>query len=140
MEPPGLPPTGIEQHINKMCLTAKSARFTELGNTAVRHYNDFTVNTRPGGKKMAALSPLELEVARLIISTLNLEGIVPEEIDPEAPLFGEGLGLDSIDALELALAISSTYGFQLRSDDADNTRIFASLRALSRHIEQRRTR
>ncbi|MFO1429420.1 MAG: phosphopantetheine-binding protein [Candidatus Competibacteraceae bacterium] len=89
---------------------------------------------------MAALSPLELEVARLIISTLNLKGIVPEEIDPEAPLFGEGLGLDSIDALELALAISSTYGFQLRSDDADNARIFASLRALSQHIEQRRTR
>jgi len=89
---------------------------------------------------MAALSPLELEVARLIISTLNLEGVVAEDIDPDAPLFGEGLGLDSIDALELALAISNTYGFQLRSDDTDNARIFASLRALSQHIEQRRTR
>ncbi len=89
---------------------------------------------------MAALSPLELEVARLIISTLNLEGIAPEDLDPEAPLFGEGLGLDSIDALELALAISNTYGFQLRSDDTDNARIFASLRALSQHIEQRRIR
>ena len=89
---------------------------------------------------MAALSPLELEVAHLIISTLNLEDIAAEDIDPEAPLFGEGLGLDSIDALELALAISNTYGFQLRSDDTDNARIFASLRALSQHIEQRRTR
>ena len=89
---------------------------------------------------MATLSPLELEVARLIISTLNLEDIAAADIDPEAPLFGEGLGLDSIDALELALAISNTYGFQLRSDDTDNARIFASLRALSQHIEQRRTR
>ncbi len=89
---------------------------------------------------MAALSPLELEVARLIISTLNLEGVVAEDIDPDAPLFGDGLGLDSIDALELALAISNTYGFQLRSDDTDNARIFASLRALSQHIEQRRAR
>lgn len=89
---------------------------------------------------MAALSPLELEVAHLIISTLNLEGIAPEDIDPDAPLFGEGLGLDSIDALELALAISNRYGFQLRSDDTDNARIFASLRALSQHIEQRRIR
>lgn len=89
---------------------------------------------------MAALSPNELEVARLIVSTLNLEDVSPEEIEPEAPLFGEGLGLDSIDALELALAISNAYGFQLRSDDADNRRIFASLRALTRHIEQHRTR
>ncbi len=89
---------------------------------------------------MAMLAPLELEVARLIIGALNLEGIAAKDIDPEAPLFGEGLGLDSIDALELALAISNTYGFQLRSDDTDNARIFASLRALSRHIEQRRTR
>ena len=89
---------------------------------------------------MAVLSPLELEVARLIISTLNLEGITPENIDPEAPLFGDGLGLDSIDALELALAISNSYGFQLRSDDTENARIFASLRALSQHIEQRRSR
>lgn len=89
---------------------------------------------------MAVLSPLELEVARLIISTLNLEGMTPEDIDPEAPLFGDGLGLDSIDALELALAISNSYGFQLRSDDTENARIFASLRALSQHIEQRRSR
>ena len=58
------------------------------------------------------------------------------EIDPEAPLFGAGLGLDSIDALELALAISKQYGFQLRSDSDENRRIFASLRALSAHIEQ----
>jgi len=89
---------------------------------------------------MEALSPFELEVARLLVETLHLEDIQPEDIALEEPLFGEGLGLDSIDALELALAISKTYGFQLRSDDKDNRRIFASLRALSEHIAQQRAR
>jgi acyl carrier protein len=89
---------------------------------------------------MEALSPFELEIARLLVETLHLEEINPEEINPEEPLFGEGLGLDSIDALELALAISKTYGFQLRSDDNQNRRIFTSLRALSQHIAQQRTR
>ena len=87
---------------------------------------------------MSTLSPLETEVAQLIIDTLNLEDIAAEEIQPEEALFREGLGLDSIDALELALAISRQYGFQLRSDDEDNARIFSSLRALSAHIEQHR--
>ncbi len=87
---------------------------------------------------MEALSPFELEIARLLVETLHLEDIQPEEINPEEPLFGEGLGLDSIDALELALAISKTYGFQLRSDDNQNRRVFASLRALSQHIAQNR--
>ncbi len=89
---------------------------------------------------MQVLSPFELEVSRLLVETLHLEDIRPEDIAPEAPLFGEGLGLDSIDALELALAISKTYGFQLRSEDKANPRIFASLRALSEHIAQQRTR
>ncbi len=89
---------------------------------------------------MEALSSFELEVARLLVETLHLEDIKPEDINPEEPLFGDGLGLDSIDALELALAISKTYGFQLRSDDKENRRVFASLRALSEHIQQQRTR
>lgn len=88
---------------------------------------------------MEALSPFELEVARLLVETLHLEDIKPEDIAPEEPLFGEGLGLDSIDALELALAISKTYGFQLKSEEKENRRVFASLRALSQHIEQQRT-
>lgn len=88
---------------------------------------------------MTAQSPLELEVARLIVETLNLEDVAPESVEPQAPLFGDGLGLDSIDALELALAISRSYGFQLRADDADNSRIFGSLRELARHIETHRT-
>jgi len=85
---------------------------------------------------MSAQSPAEHELAQLLVESLNLEGVDPAQIDPEAPLFGDGLGLDSIDALELALAISKKHGFQLRSDSDENRRIFASLRALSAHIQQ----
>lgn len=86
----------------------------------------------------ATQSPLERDVASMIVTTLNLESVKPEEIDPAAPLFGAGLGLDSIDALELALEISKRYGFQLRSDDADNPKIFQSLRSLAAHVVQHR--
>lgn len=85
---------------------------------------------------MSKTTAKELEVAQLIIDTLNLEDIEASEIDPQEPLFNEGLGLDSIDALELALAISKTYGFQLRSDDDNNAKIFSSLHALTDHIEK----
>ena len=88
---------------------------------------------------MPELSPAELALAQLLVESLNLEGVVAADIDPDAPLFGAGLGLDSIDALELALAISKQYGFQLRSDSDENRRIFASLRALSAHVEQHKT-
>ncbi|HET8818357.1 MAG TPA: phosphopantetheine-binding protein [Xanthomonadaceae bacterium] len=88
---------------------------------------------------MPEQTPAEQQLARLLVESLNLEGVEPAGIDPEAPLFGEGLGLDSIDALELALAIGKQYGFQLRSDDGDNQRIFASLRTLSAHVEQHKT-
>ncbi|NIO42720.1 MAG: acyl carrier protein [Burkholderiales bacterium] len=80
----------------------------------------------------------ERELAEIIILALNLESTV-EEIDPEAPLYGEGLGLDSIDILEIALAVSKRYGVQLRSDDHDNARIFASLRSLNEHVQQQRS-
>jgi acyl carrier protein len=76
---------------------------------------------------------LEAEIARLIVEVLHLEN-KPEDIDPDAPLFGEGLGLDSIDALELALALSRSYGIELKSDDERNREIFASLRALARFV------
>jgi len=82
---------------------------------------------------------IEPEVAALIVEALHLE-VSAEEIDPEAPLFGEGLGLDSIDALEIALAVSRRYGFQLRSDDEHNGQIFASLRSLAAHIEKNRVK
>ena len=87
----------------------------------------------------AVASPEELELAQLIVSTLNLE-VAPAEIDPQAPLYGEGLGLDSIDILEIALVVSKTYGLQLRADDENNARIFTSLSSLSEHVQRNRTR
>ena len=86
----------------------------------------------------ASQTPAERELAHLIVQAVNLETVKAEDIDPEAPLFGAGLGLDSIDALEIALEVSKRYGLQLRSDDEQNRRIFASLRALARHIEENR--
>lgn len=88
---------------------------------------------------MGSSSPIELEVASLLIETVHLE-MSADEIDPTAPLFGDGLGLDSIDALEIALAISQRYGFELKSDDEQNHRIFASLRSLAGHIAKHRTK
>ena len=82
---------------------------------------------------------LESELASLFVTALNLE-MAPAEIDPTAPLFGEGLGLDSIDILEVALEVSQRYGFQLRSDDEDNQKIFQNLRSLAAHIAQHRTK
>jgi acyl carrier protein len=81
---------------------------------------------------------LQDEVAALVVEALNLE-MSPGEIAPDAPLYGEGLGLDSIDILEVALAVSKRYGFQLRSDSTDNTRIFSSLASLTQHIAEHRT-
>jgi acyl carrier protein len=79
----------------------------------------------------------ERQLAELIVTTLRLE-MGPDEIVPNEPLFSGGLGLDSIDALELALAVSRAYGIELRSDDERNLQIFASLASLSRHIEAHR--
>ena len=79
------------------------------------------------------------EVAELIVTALNLD-MPPADIEADAPLFGDGLGLDSIDVLEIALVISKKYGFQLKSDNEDNLRIFSSLRALSTHIAAQRTK
>lgn len=84
---------------------------------------------------LKAPSPTELDLATLIVNTLTLEAD-PEDIDPDAPLYGEGLGLDSIDILEVALAVSKTYGVKLRADDENNTKIFSSLRTLNSHIQQ----
>lgn len=89
---------------------------------------------------LSALSKQELKLAELIVETVNLDDVDADELEPDTPLFKEGLGLDSIDALEIALAISTTYGFELRSDDADNHKIFASLRSLSAHVEANRVR
>jgi len=87
---------------------------------------------------MSQQSSQEHEVAELITQSLNLD-TDPDAIDPAQPLYREGLGLDSIDLLELSLVISKKYGFQIKSDDPENVSIFSSLRDLARTIENRRT-
>jgi len=82
-------------------------------------------------------SSQEAELARLIVTTLNLE-VSPIAIDPRAPLYGDGLGLDSIDMLEIALVVSQEFGVKLRADDKNNIEIFSSLRALNAYIQQNR--
>ncbi|UJW82171.1 phosphopantetheine-binding protein [Hydrogenophaga sp. SL48] len=82
---------------------------------------------------------LMAEVAALIVEALNLE-VQPQDVKPDDPLYGEGLGLDSIDMLEISLVISKHYGFQLRSDNENNDKIYASLRALSTHVASQRTK
>jgi acyl carrier protein len=86
----------------------------------------------------SAQNDLQREVAAILVEALNLD-ISPDTIAPQAPLYGEGLGLDSIDILEVALVVSKRYGFQLRSDDEDNVRIFTSLASLVEHIAGHRT-
>jgi acyl carrier protein len=97
-----------------------------------------SIATTQTARQADAMSAQELELAHLIVTTLKLD-MDPAEVSPTAPLYGDGLGLDSIDVLELALAISKTYGVKLRSDNKDNATIFASLRSLCQHIQARRT-
>lgn len=89
----------------------------------------------PSPETVEALLP---EIAALIVSALNLD-IDAGEIEADAPLFGDGLGLDSIDVLEIALVISKKYAIQLKSDNEDNIRIFSSLRALGTYITSQRS-
>ena len=81
---------------------------------------------------------LQREVAQLIVESLNLE-TAASDIEADAPLYGEGLGLDSIDILEIALVVSKRYGMQLKAENADNRHIFSSLRSLTAHIAAHRT-
>ena len=82
---------------------------------------------------------LQREIAILLVRALNLE-ILPQDIEPEAPLYGEGLGLDSIDILEVALMVSKQYGIQLRADASENQQTFRSLRHLAEYIAAHRTK
>ena len=79
------------------------------------------------------------EMAEMIVTTLNLE-VAAQDIQPDEPLYGDGLGLDSIDILEVALVISKTYGLQLKADSDDNVAIFRSLRSLAEHVAAFRTK
>jgi acyl carrier protein len=87
---------------------------------------------------MSVLNAEELALAELIVTALDLDDVAPADIDPEAPLFGDGLGLDSIDALEISLAIAKTYKVQLKADDDNNHAIFSNLRSLSSFIQSQR--
>jgi acyl carrier protein len=86
------------------------------------------------------MNELEKELAALIVSELNLEDVHLDDVSSETPLYGEGFGLDSIDILEIALLISKKYGFELRSDDPENLKIFATLGALAQHVATHRVR
>ena len=87
-----------------------------------------------------AISEFEQEVGSMIIETLNLADVAMDDIDPEQPLFRDGLGLDSIDALELSLAISRRYGVQIKTENTDVAQVFASMRSLSEYIQANRQR
>jgi len=84
------------------------------------------------------ITQFEREIGELIIECLNLEDITIEDIDPNGALFNDGLGLDSIDALELSMALAENYGVNLESDNPNNKRIFSSLSALSNHVQNSR--
>ena len=92
---------------------------------------------QPAGS--AAVAALTRELAGLIVAALNLE-VPSAEIGPDQALYGDGLGLDSIDILEIALVVSKQYGVQLRADSEDNERIFASLRHLAEYVNAHRTK
>ena len=83
------------------------------------------------------MSDMEQDLKRLIVDALMLDDVTPEQIDTDAPLFGEGLGLDSIDALELASAIDRAYGVKIKADDPNNRTIFGSVKNLARYVADR---
>lgn len=85
------------------------------------------------------MADLETEIKELIIEALMLDDVKVESIDSEAPLFVEGLGLDSIDALELAMAVDKRFGVRIRADDEQNRQIFASVKSLAAYVAQHKT-
>ena len=104
------------------------------------HFEIISVNFHMNTHTEIIKTEFEQELAQLIISALNLDTHIAA-IDPDAPLYGdEGLGIDSIDVLEISLTLTKQYGIQLRSDDKNNAEIFASLRSLGNHIQQHRTK
>jgi len=84
------------------------------------------------------MNELEREIAELIVQALSLE-VKPQDIDPVAALYGDEYGLDSIDMLEIAVAVSTRYGVELRSDDVESKNVFASLRSLASYVAEHRS-
>lgn len=99
--------------------------------------NFYTMTNAPIATEVKA--ELEREVAQLIVAALNLE-VAPESIEAKADLYGDGLGLDSIDILEIALVVSKQYGIQMKTEGDDNFVVFKSLRSLSAYIAEKRTK
>lgn len=122
-----------------MVLEGGAAQLPPRYNSALKAGQRGTTQRSGHMDRVKIMSAQERELAELIVSTLNLE-LSAAEVDPDAALYREGLGLDSIDILEIALAVSKTYGFQLRSDDSDNVKIFSSLRSLNEHVQRSRTK
>lgn len=91
------------------------------------------------GNILATQTPAELKMAELLVEVLNLEDIEANEIDPNEALFGEGLGLDSIDALEIALAVSQEFGVQMQAEDESTREAFATLASLSKFVEDNKS-
>ena len=110
-----------------------------LADVSVQHHRDAEAMEHDAPERAGGQTEAERALAELIVLSLQLE-IAAAEVDPEMRLFGDGLWFDSIDALELALAISRAYGFDLRSDDERNRQVFATLRSLSAHVEANRAR
>jgi len=86
------------------------------------------------------MDELERELAQAIVESLDLPDIEVSSLGSDTSLYGEGLGLDSIDILEVALVVSKRYGFELRSDDPDNEKIFRTLGSLAQHVRTHRSR
>jgi len=101
-------------------------------------HSRFVRNVTEKDTIMQPQSEIEKEIAELIVESLNLEDVAASEIEPEEPLFGEGLALDSIDALELALAITQKYSVQLKAEDANVKEVFGSLRNLGAYVAENR--
>ena len=100
--------------------------------------NADNVSHAPAGAATADLSVIVRELATLITQAINLD-VAPDQIDPDAPLYGEGLGLDSIDILEVALVVAKRYGLQLKAESEENHVIFASLHSLARYVAEHAT-
>ena len=89
---------------------------------------------------MSGHDELTLELKKLIIDALVLEDVTPDDIETDAPLFNEGLGLDSIDSLDLSMVLEERYGVSASEDSAENRASFASVSALAAFVAAHRTR
>jgi acyl carrier protein len=101
--------------------------------------SNLPVSSATATEDSPALTAAELELCEIIVKTLNLE-MAASEVDPMGAIYGEGLGLDSIDILEISLVISKHYGFQLKSDDQNNKTIYQTVRSLCAHVQANRTK